>query len=271
MRLIHMTFPKVNASTVMKNLFLSSIFLLLYGSAIFSQCVADYDFGDDVIGISPDPYQGETFDPAIVGEPYIDILHLLIPEFILEVDPTLPFSPTTTLDSVQLISLDLVDLDNPTLLYEPEELGLEITCYNNGDSGYPCTFLGNNQYCATVTGTPTMSGNFRADIIIKGFVLVFGFPFGQEELFGSLEINIGVEGCMDETALNFNPEAVIDDGSCLGCYGDIDGDDSVAMPDLLAVLIAYGCSEECSVDFNEDGLTTVLDILDLLTVFGNIC
>ena len=148
---------------------------------------------------------------------------MLIPEFVLDVDPTLPFSPTTTLDSVQLISMVMVDLDDPLSLYSPEDLGLIVTCYNNGDSGYPCTFLGNNQYCATVTGTPTTSGNFRADITIKGYVLVFGFPFGQEQLFGSLIINIGIEGCMDEDAVNYNPEAVIDDGSCEFNACNLDG------------------------------------------------
>ncbi|GEM_PF-652747 len=197
-----------------KNILLAGLIILLCGSG-YSQCVADYDFGDDVTGIAPDPYQGETFDPAILGEPYLDVLHMLIPEFVLEVDPTLPFSPTTTLDSVQLISMVMVDLDDPLSIYTPEDLGLIITCYNNGDSGYPCTFLGNNQYCATVTGTPIISGHFRADITVKGYVLVFGFPFGQEQLFGSLMIDIGVEGCMDVNALNYDPAAVIDDGSCV--------------------------------------------------------
>jgi len=244
---------------------------MLFSSSAYSQCVADYDFGDQVLGIAPDPYQGETFEPAIVDEPYLDILHMLIPVYILDVDPTLPFSPTTTLDSVQLVSMVLVDLDDSLAIYAPEELGLEITCYNNGDSGYPCTFLGGNQYCATITGTPNNPGHYRADIVVKGYVVIFGFPFGQEQLFGSMYIDIGTEGCMNESSDNYDSEAVVDDGSCDGCYGDVDGDFSVAIPDLLPLLTAYGCIEGCSIDFNGDGLTTVIDILELLTVFGNIC
>ncbi len=255
----------------MKGLLFSSFFILLFSFTGTSQCAADYDFGDNVIGIAPDPYQGESFSPALLGESYLDILHMLIPEFILEVDPDLPFSPTTTLDSVQLVSLVMVDLEDPLSQYTPEELGLEITCNNNSDSGYPCTFLGGNQYCATISGTPMNSGHYRADIIVKGFVLVFGFPFGQEQLFGSMYIDIGVEGCMNETASNYNSEAVIDDGSCLGCYGDFDGDFSVAIPDLLPLLTAYGCSENCEIDLNGDGITNVVDMLLMLTVFGNIC
>jgi len=58
-------------------------------------------------------------------------------------------------------------------------------------------------------------GNFRADITVEGCTDVFGFPFCQEQLFGSLNLDIVVGGCMDPNALNYDPAAVIDDGSCL--------------------------------------------------------
>jgi plastocyanin len=96
-------------------------------------------------------------------------------------------------------------------------------CNNNGDSNNPCSFHGGNQYCASLEGTPTMSGNFRADITVKGWTLVFGFPFGQEQLFGSLFVDFGVEGCMDVNATNYNPDAVSDDGSCILNACNLDG------------------------------------------------
>ena len=99
--------------------------------------------------------------------------------------------------------------------YSLSELGLQIVCNNNGDSELECSFLGGNQYCVSLEGTPTMAGNFRADITVSGCTDVFGFPFCQEQLFGSLNLDIGVEGCMDPNALNYDPAAVIDDGSCL--------------------------------------------------------
>ena len=178
-------------------------------------CTADYDFGSETYGSSPNPSLGEQFTPGIVNEPYADVLHMLIPEFVLEIDSTLPFSPDAILDSIKLVGIVMVDLNDTLSTYSLSELGLGIVCNNNGDSGLECSFLGGNQYCVSIEGTPTMAGNFRADITVSGCTDVFGFAFCQEQLFGSLNLDIGVEGCIDPNALNYDPAAVIDDGSCL--------------------------------------------------------
>ena len=52
-------------------------------------------------------------------------------------------------------------------------------------------------------------------------------------------------GCLYEEALNFNPDASFDDGSCLfaqcaSCFGDLTGDASVTVADVLALLGAFG-------------------------------
>ena len=207
----------------MKNLTIIFLALLAFNIS-FSQCTADYDFGDVTMGVSPDPFNGESFDDGLVGEPYVDVLHILLPIYVMDIDSTLPLDPSTLLDSLQLISLIMVDLSDETMQYTPEELGLEVLCNNNGDSGNPCTFLGGNQYCAAVTGTPTISGEFRCDITIKGWVVVLGFPFGQEAAYGSLLITFESEGCMDPDACNYDATATIDNGSCLfdclGCTDD---------------------------------------------------
>jgi len=207
----------------MKNLTIIFLALLAFNIS-FSQCTADYDFGDVTMGVSPDPFNGESFDDGLVGEPYEDVLHILLPIYVMDIDSTLPLDPSTLLDSLQLISLIMVDLSDETMQYTPEELGLEVLCNNNGDSGNPCTFLGGNQYCAAVTGTPTISGEFRCDITIKGWVVVLGFPFGQEAAYGSLLITFESEGCMDPDACNYDATATIDNGSCLfdclGCTDD---------------------------------------------------
>lgn len=198
----------------MKNLFVCFLAFWLI-SPISAQCTADFDFGSETYGSSPNPSLGEQFDPGVVNEPYEDVLHMLIPEFVLEIDSTLPFSPLALLDSIKLIGIVMVDLNDTLSTYSLSDLGLEIVCNNNGDSGLECSFLGGNQYCVSLEGTPTMSGNFRADITVEGCTDVFGFPICQEQLFGSLNLDIGVEGCMDSNALNYVPTAVIDDGSCL--------------------------------------------------------
>jgi len=198
----------------MKNIFICCLAFLLI-APIAAQCTADFDFGIETAGISPNPNLGEQFAPGVINEPYYDVLHMIIPEFVLEIDSTLPFAPDALLDSIELVSIVMVDLNDTLTTYSLSELGLQVICNNNGDSGYECSFLGGSQYCVSLEGTPTVAGEFRADITVKGWVVIFGFPFGQEQLFGSLNLDIGVEGCMDPNALNYDPAAVIDDGSCL--------------------------------------------------------
>ena len=67
--------------------------LLTLANVSFAQCVADYDFGAETLGVSPNPELGEQFDPGVIGTPYEDILHILLPEFVLDIDSTLPFFP----------------------------------------------------------------------------------------------------------------------------------------------------------------------------------
>ena len=50
-----------------------------------------------------------------------------------DIDSTLPLE----LDSLELISITLIESSSPDVNYLPEELGLEIVCNNNGDSGSP--------------------------------------------------------------------------------------------------------------------------------------
>jgi len=201
-------------------------------------------------------------------------LHLLIPQYVLEIDSTLPFSPDALLDSIKLVSIVMVDINNPLNSYSLSELGLAVHCNNNGDSGLECSFLGGNQYCASLEGTPTMAGNFRADITVEGCTDVFGFPFCQAQLYGSLYLDIGTEGCMDPAYPNFDPQAVVDDGSCdtvVACFGDLNNDSSVTVADLLLILSEFGCVAGCTTDINNDGVTSVADLLELLSVFGTTC
>ena len=252
--------------------------LLALGACVISlemnaQCTADFDFGTETLGVSPNPELGEQFAPGVVGMPYEDVLHILLPQYVLDIDPTLPFSPTTPLDSVSLATITLVDLSDTLVTSTLDAAGLGVTCNNNGDSGNPCSFLGGNQYCAALTGIPTVQGSYRVDISVNGWVTVFGFPFSQEQVFGSFVIDLGEEGCTDADALNFNPAAVVDDGGCIldSCFGDVNGDNSVTVGDLLEILAEFGCTEGCTTDISGDGLTTVADLLELLSVFGSSC
>jgi hypothetical protein len=82
-----------------------------------------------------------------------------------------------------------------------------------------------------------------------------------------------ISGCTNPNAVNYDPNASVDDGSCIiDCSADLNGDNSITVSDLLLVLSDFGCIESCdSTDVNGDGITTVADLLELLSLFGTIC
>jgi hypothetical protein len=168
------------------NKFYSLFIAIAVSSTAFGQCVADFDFGEVGFGVSPDPELGENFDAGVVGQEYIDVLHILIPTLASDVDDTYP--PTLPIDSVELISVVLTD--TITLMeYSPEELGLEVVCNNNDDSPEPCMFIGGTQYCASIQGIPTIPGIYRIDLNVLGWLTIFE-PFSAEIVFSNFSLNI---------------------------------------------------------------------------------
>ena len=80
-------------------------------------------------------------------------------------------------------------------------------------------------------------------------------------------------GCMNPEAINFNPAANIQDTSCLFefCPGDLDGDLTTGVYDLLDFLISYGCTEDCEGEFTGDGVVGIDDLLLMLIYYGMVC
>ena len=87
------------------------------------------------------------------------------------------------------------------------------------------------------------------------------------------------DGCTDVTACNYDATALCDNGSCeytscAPCYGDLDGDGSRGVSDLLIVLGDFGCiagAVPCPGDLTGDGQVNTSDVLDLIGVFGLPC
>ena len=192
------------------NKFYSFFLAVAISSTAFGQCAADFDFGDVGFGVSPDPAQGENFVSGVVGQEYMDVIHILIPTFASDVDEAYP--PTLPIDSINLIEVVMTDVGTGTM-YSPEELGLMVVCNNNGDSPDPCMFMGGIQYCASIEGTPTIPGLYSIDLLILGWLTIFE-PFSAEFAYADFSLNIQCD--LIESI------ATQDSDSDLGTLGSID-------------------------------------------------
>lgn len=173
---------------------LSLTFICLVASAS-AQCDNNYDFGGAGFGVSPDPAIGESFEIGVVGQPYSDTIHMLVPSDAGDVDSTFA-GLGAVIDSLTLVSVE-VDIDGT--LTNLADIGLDIVCQNNGDSPDPCTFMGALQYCSLVEGTPTVSGTFPLQINVNGYIVVFGNPTPVPVAFDQYTLTI-----LSDTGIEIN-------------------------------------------------------------------
>ena len=192
-----------------------------------------------------------------------------------------------------LIGVSLVGQDcefnsiNIEVVGSDAEIGWSITQYNGWalvsgaldsyenicleDGCYPFNMYDGNGD-GWIETTITISYSLTNEVIFSGTL-----EYGNVE---SLNIQIGdsIEcsfACTDPTACNFNPLADTDDGSCeytsCACIGDINGDGTITVADLLIVLSDFGCTSDCMADVDGDGFVTVADLLALLAAYGETC
>ena len=140
-------------------------------TASWGQCDADFDFNGVPFGISPDSQLGETFADGTIGQSYSETIYFAFPSSLADV----PGSPiTSNLDSVIIEDIVLVDEMGATL--SVSDIGLTLSPNNNGASSNPNAFLGGDQYCADLTGIPTMTGVFTAEITLTAWIAFFRHP-----------------------------------------------------------------------------------------------
>lgn len=158
----------------MNKLLLAGILMIFTALSGQSQCTPDYDFGDVGFGVSPDPLLGESFDVGVLGEAYEDIVHILVPTNAGDIDT---LYNGIAIDSLSLVSIQ-VEVDGNFI--DLSAIGLDVHCNNNGDSPNECSFLGGEQYCALIDGTPTLAGEFplTINVMVYGFIgIVLEVPY----------------------------------------------------------------------------------------------
>jgi len=243
----------------MNKIYSTLLALFVIAGNSLGQCDIDYDFGDAGFGVSPDNALGETFINGEVGVDYYDVLHILVPEFASDVDEIYP--PTLPIDSLYL---DYITVQDTTTNEEIPlaDLGLEVICNNNGDSGLECSFLGGEQYCASLQGVPTMAGVYQINLYVVGW-LTIGVPFSVPITFSQFILNIhcnlietpivvdangneGTLGSIDITPLDgvnvLSYQWVDSDGNIVGTDEDIDG----LEPGVYSVFVE---TEDCTSEY----------------------
>jgi hypothetical protein len=112
--------------------------------------------------------------------------------------------------------------------------------------------------------------------------IVAGGDFGsQADHLFCLEL-VGIPGCMELDACNYDPNAT-EPADCIypsegfDCDGvslcplDLNSNGYVEVSDLLMILSDFGCAVDCVSDVNGDGAVTVADVLLILSSFGDPC
>jgi hypothetical protein len=116
-------------------------------------------------------------------------------------------------------------------------------------------------------------------VLLDVETVVFGNPLVVEDVPVTFELEVlphpcGVVGCTLPVAVNFNPQAVIDDGTCFlaGCTdpGAINHHPAFTFDDGSCVY-DDPTGGSCLMDGDGDGTIGVGDLLTLLTMFGTTC
>jgi len=139
-----------------------------------AQCnSADYNWGTQTFGVSPNPVLGENFAPGLQGVPYSDVLYVRTPTTAADIDPTYPAFITINTIHLDAVFYGIVSAVDTTWA-DLSGLGLSIACNNNGENPDPCLFGAGAGYCGDIAGTPNQTGVFPVKIAVTANLLLLG-------------------------------------------------------------------------------------------------
>lgn len=190
--------------------------------------------------------------------------------------------------------VDITDIDAPSILgyYEADVPAIDHNHYVVGNRLFQANYLSGLRILDisdAANGNLELVGHY--DTNPESDAAEFGgawsvypyFPSGNVAISTMTGLYIvrpsdavwGVEevaGCMYSFAGNFNPEATVDDGSCVeaGCT-DESALNFSATAEVENGSCVYAVGSACAEDVNADGFVSIQDLLLLLGAFGNNC
>ena len=214
----------------------------------------------------------------------------------------IPVAPVVCVDQTMAIQLTVLEG-----LLPPFELAISDLPAGLAVNGFEETLDAPGSFAFTVTGLENAEPNVSFSIVLTSalnevtesiqfgvdpgeawFADLDGDGFGNEEEFiqtcnspaGYVQIAgdcddsnplifAGAEGTAQGWDNNCNGQIEPDEAG--GCVGDFNGDETISVADLLALLGDFGCVTNCIADLNGDGVVNVGDLLGFLGVFGEEC
>jgi choice-of-anchor B domain-containing protein len=214
----------------------------------------------------------------------------------------IPVAPVVCVDQTMAIQLTVLEG-----LLPPFELAISDLPAGLAVNGFEETLDAPGSFAFTVTGLENAEPNVSFSIVLTSalnevtesiqfgvdpgeawFADLDGDGFGNEEEFiqtcnspaGYVQIAgdcddsnplifAGAEGTAQGVDNNCNGQIEPDEAG--GCVGDFNGDETISVADLLALLGDFGCVTNCIADLNGDGVVNVGDLLGFLGVFGEEC
>jgi hypothetical protein len=162
----------------MKKLLLSILSITALNFAVSAQsCTPGANYADSTFGVWPDTIQ--NLPPGQVNSFYTTDINFKAPSNASDVDPSVP---TGTINDFKV---------NNVIGLPP---GFNYAC-NNAN----CFYLGGQNGCANVFGTPTQSGTYLIDIEITANVDIgFGVILPYSQTFSGYKIIIGTAGTIEQ-------------------------------------------------------------------------
>ncbi|MDG1262580.1 MAG: hypothetical protein P8H59_11930 [Flavobacteriales bacterium] len=216
-----------------------------------------------IFGLGETPFSisanGGTFYQDVLGGPST----LSIDTDLIPTNPTLAYDSWLTIGAEQMDNNQIFVLPGD-IAFAGWEAGSDLMINDLFGAGiYMTTVFEDPQNTADVNGR-VLLGQFTASEFVSGC-----FNIQLRRLNEDGTVFMDGEG---------QPEIVLFENTCFSaepemnnCPADLDNSGNILINDVLLLLQDYGCDSNCSADVNGDDAVTTLDLLMMLSVFGEPC